>query len=239
MNNIRFICPRCTQSLAAPPEMAGQTIECPTCHHLCEVTNASVIAVEEPESKARGKSLGAVIAIAVIIVTFGIVLAARSSRTQKGEQPYSPPQKEYISNSFYDLREIREHLFDNSGLTSDDTQVKTDAVLNKIYKDFLNLYLGKYVKWSGGYIYNVEEKSGQYICKIEMDKDAILSTTDIQFPVTKEMAMELKCYKEVLIDGKIKSLDGTLKVVLEDISLTYTGRTLDDMCIEKTQAESK
>ena len=219
--------------------MVGQTIECPTCYHLCEVTSASVIVVEEPKSKARGKSLGIAIAIAVIIATFGTVLAARSTRTQKVEQPYYPPQKEYISNSFYDLREIREHLFDNSGLTSEDTQVKRDAVINKIYRDFLNQYLGKYVKWSGGYIHDVEEKSGQYICKIEMDKDNILSTTDIQFPVSKEMAMEMKCYKEILIDGKIKSLDGTLKLILEDITFTYTGRTLDDMCNENTQTKSK
>lgn len=31
MDNIKFNCPACSQSLEAPPDMAGEQIECPTC----------------------------------------------------------------------------------------------------------------------------------------------------------------------------------------------------------------
>lgn len=31
MNEIRFLCPNCGQSLEAPMDMAGETVECPTC----------------------------------------------------------------------------------------------------------------------------------------------------------------------------------------------------------------
>lgn len=32
MSDIKFKCPACSQSLEAPAEMAGQLIDCPTCH---------------------------------------------------------------------------------------------------------------------------------------------------------------------------------------------------------------
>ena len=36
MPSIKFNCPRCTQSIEAPSDLCGQTIECPTCQvHLC------------------------------------------------------------------------------------------------------------------------------------------------------------------------------------------------------------
>lgn len=37
MPDIRFKCPKCTQSLEAPEELAGQLIDCPTCKETIEV----------------------------------------------------------------------------------------------------------------------------------------------------------------------------------------------------------
>ena len=37
MSDIKFNCSTCNQSLEAPPEMAGQLIECPTCKKTLEI----------------------------------------------------------------------------------------------------------------------------------------------------------------------------------------------------------
>jgi len=37
MSDIKFNCPTCTQPLEAPPEMAGQLIECPKCKKSLEI----------------------------------------------------------------------------------------------------------------------------------------------------------------------------------------------------------
>lgn len=150
-------------------------------------------------------------------------------------EPAKPVKKEkvYIDQSYYDLREEEKGLYKQSGLTTDDTEVKRDTVMKQMTDDFRNRYVGKYVKWTGGYIKDVEERYGEYICKIEMDKDVIFSTVDITIPVSKQQAMELKKYKEVLIDGKIKDLSGSLKVEIEEAKLSYTGRSLYDMSEEK------
>lgn len=37
MNYLKFVCPKCQQSLEAPSDMAGQKIDCPTCKTTIEV----------------------------------------------------------------------------------------------------------------------------------------------------------------------------------------------------------
>lgn len=49
MAEIRFTCPGCNQTLEAPPEMAGQGVECPTCK--------MQMTVPEPEAPAAGGKL--------------------------------------------------------------------------------------------------------------------------------------------------------------------------------------
>ena len=152
-----------------------------------------------------------------------------------GEPPTPPKkiEKVYIDQSYYDLRTEEKSLYERSGLTSDDTEVKREAVMDKMTDEFRKRYIGKYIKWDGGYISDVKEEYGNFICKIDMDKGAIFSTADITIPVSKQQAMELKKYKEVLIDGKITDLNGSLKVEIEEAKLSYTGRSLDDMSEEK------
>ncbi len=147
-------------------------------------------------------------------------------------EPPKPIKKEkvYIDQSYYDLREEEKNLYQQSGLTFDDTEVKRNAVMKQVTDEFHNRYIGKYVKWTGGYITNVEEVYGEYMCKIEMDKGAFFSTFDITISVSEQQAMELKKHKEVLIDGMIQDLSGSLKIEINDATLTYTGRTLNDMC---------
>jgi hypothetical protein len=48
MNEIKFSCPSCKQSLEAPPEMAGQLTDCPTCNEAIEIPFPSQQNAEVP-----------------------------------------------------------------------------------------------------------------------------------------------------------------------------------------------
>lgn len=146
-------------------------------------------------------------------------------------------EQTYIDQSYYDLRNEAKRLNEPNGLTQDDSQVKRDALIEQKREDFRDKYIGKYVRWTGGYISDIEKDYGRFLCKIEMNKDTT-STVDITIPLTKQQAMNLKKDKEVLIDGKINSLSGSLKVGIKDAELSYTGRNLNEMREEtKPQAE--
>jgi len=146
-----------------------------------------------------------------------------------GEPPVDILPKVYITDSYYDLRNEAKSLYEKSGLTYEDTAAKRESVMRQMNDDFRSRYVGKYVKWTGGYVSDVNEEYGRFICAVEMDKDALFSTVDVFIPVSKQVAMDLSKYKEVLIDGKIKSLSGSLKVEIEDATISYTGKSLDDM----------
>lgn len=171
--------------------------------------------------------LATVICILAGAVIAGVVALLPSANTA--------PQQEYIDKSYYDLREEKKALFGRSRLTADDTTAKKEAVMRSLEASFRGSYVGKYVKWTGGYVSDVEEEDGQFICKIEMDGDTLFSTADIRFPVPQDVAVALKRQREVLLDGKILALEGTLKVQLQVNTIAYTGRTLDDMVRAESQ----
>lgn len=188
-----------------------------------------------PRRKLARRPFAIIVCLAATggIVWFMVQLFGGASHPSTQRQPKPPPPREYITKTYYDLRDEEKGLYRQSGLSSEDTQVKQETVKRAMQANFRREYLGKYVKWTGGYVSDVEEESDRFICKVEMDQDAIFSTVDIQFPVSRHEAIDLKRYKEVLIDGKIKNLEGSLKVELEDVELSYTGRSLNDMCEER------
>lgn len=235
MKDIRFACPRCTQSLEAAPDMAGQPVECPSCQHSFTVPSPSPSVSAVPKRKPSRWPVAVVVFLVatVPIIWFMIRLFSGASPAGAQRTPKPAPPREYITQSYYDLREEEKGLYSRSGLSSDDTEAKREAVMRAAHANFRRQYVGRFVKWTGGYVSDVEEEYGRFICKIEMDQDAIFSTTDIRFPVSRHQAMNLKKYKEVLIDGKIKTLEGSLKVELEKVQLSYTGRSLNDMCEER------
>lgn len=47
MNDIKCSCPNCSQSLEAPPELAGQAIECPSCKTSIEIP---LVAADDPRA---------------------------------------------------------------------------------------------------------------------------------------------------------------------------------------------
>ena len=48
MSDINFDCPQCNQNLDAPPDMAGETIECPACQE-------SIVIPAPPSAAPAGK----------------------------------------------------------------------------------------------------------------------------------------------------------------------------------------
>lgn len=186
----------------------------------------------KPRRWPMGVSVFLITCTGILLFTLRVIDESAPNTVQPAPPP--PPPKEYIDKSYYDLREEEEGLYDRSGLTTDDTEARWEAVMKAANANFRRKYEGKHVTWTGGYVSDVKKEYGRFICTIEMDKDAVFSTTDIRFRVSRSQAMSLKKYKEVLLNGKIKSLNGSLKVELEDVTISYTGRTLEDMCKEET-----
>lgn len=151
--------------------------------------------------------------------------------------PHKPAPKVYIQKSYYDLRDEAKSLYERSGLEPDDTSAKTIAIIRKADKEFRNHYIGKYVKWTGGYIVDADfsQEYGGYMCEVEMDPGTLFSTVDVRFPVSKQEAMDLKTDKDISIDGMISSLKGELKVKLLDVSFSYTGQDLNETSQEESE----
>lgn len=55
--DIEFSCPRCSQSLEAPSDMAGETIECPVCEQAIAIPVPAGMVAATPECPSCGESM--------------------------------------------------------------------------------------------------------------------------------------------------------------------------------------
>ena len=108
------------------------------------------------------------------------------------------------------------------------------AAMQAMERDFHKRDVGKYVRWTGGYIKDIVKENGAYVCHIEMDPGKLLSTADIHCYVTKQEAMALRTDHEIRIDGEITSVSGSLDVRIRQVELTHTGRTYLDLVEART-----
>jgi len=73
MGDIRFTCPRCKQSLEAPPDMAGEPTQCPTCQHNMTVPSPQSAQAAVPARRSRWPiilAVGVPVVVAAVLLVF-------------------------------------------------------------------------------------------------------------------------------------------------------------------------
>jgi hypothetical protein len=99
----------------------------------------------------------------------------------------------------------------------------TDTELTDLQrKKIIESYIGKKVVWQG-WIFDVKEENGKYICMVDMDSpDTLFSVPEFQFTIDEDLALKLKKGQVVYVTGVIKAISSGLlfRVTLEDQKMT-------------------
>jgi hypothetical protein len=132
----------------------------------------------------------------------------------------SPQARVYISLTYHELNKSWSQQVAAAHLSETDTAGRRGLIMKNLRMDFEKAYLGKWIRWSGGAVVDVNKDilGRTYTCRVDF-LDQPYGNYQVKFPVSEQSVLKLKQGQTLQIGGRIRSvkMSSNLSVTLDTV----------------------